>query len=362
MSLDLTDSSAARRTAAPNDGPGPHMSVRVRRARLFDLSGLLRVQHQIPLNLPYTHPERAHPVRAALGGLLPLTHARRRVFVARNDHGLVGYALVREASLDQRWELESMGAKTGLFDADPVWEELLRYGIVAAGLEGVRRLYARVPTGSPVLAAMRRMGFFPYASEQIYASANTQPQAMAPAVRAQVPSDLWGIHQLYVAVVPKQVQYAEALSSECWSIPAHRGAGQPRRRGWVLETREGIVGYGRVVSTTDAHVVRLIVDPAHREAARDIVSTILASLAARPPANVFCELHGYESELGTTLRQLGFEAYLEQDLHVKYTVVPSRVAAIHQPAFADLSAEPVASRVPTFLQELPPERTPESAL
>lgn len=362
MSLDLTDSPAARRAAPPGDGHGPRMAVRVHRARLVDLSGLLRVQQQVPLNLPYTHPERAHPVRAVLGGLVPFARHSRRVFVARNDHRLVGFALFREASLDQRWELESLGSQTGLFDADPVWEELLRYSIVAAGLEGVRRLYARVPTGSPVLAAMRRMGFFPYASEQIYASANAQPQAISPSVRPQVPSDLWGIHQLYVAVVPKQVQYAEALSSACWSIPGGRRLGQPRRRGWVLETREGIVGYGRVVSTTDAHVVRLIVDPAHREVARDIVATIMASLANRPPASIFCELHGYESELGTTLRQLGFEAYLEQDLHVKYTVVPSRIAASHQPAFADLSAEPVASRVPTFLQEFPPERNPESAL
>jgi hypothetical protein len=338
------------------------MNVRVRRARPYDLPGLLRVQQQFPLNLPYTHPERARPVRAAIGGILSLSRARRRVFVARNEHRLVGYALVREGSLDQRWELESIGSQTGIFDPDPVWEELLRFGIVAAGLQGVRRLYARVPTGSPVLGAMRRIGFFPYASEQIYASPNLQPQPMAPSVRPQVPADLWGIHQLYTAVVPKQVQYAEALSSECWSVGSSRQPAGIRRRGWVLETSEGIVAYGRVVSTTDAHVVRLIVDPAHREVARDVMTTIMASLANRAGLNVFCELHGYESELGDMLRQLGFEAYLEQDLHVKYTVVPSRVAAIQQAAFADLSSEPVASRVPTFLQELPPERNPESAL
>lgn len=355
------ESSAATPVAAPGEGPQPRMNVRVRRARPQDLPGLLRVQQQFPLNLPYTHPERARPVRAAIGGILSLSRSRRRVFVARNEHRLVGYALFREGNVDQRWELESIGSQTGIFEPDPVWEELLRFGIIAAGLQGVRRLYARVPTGSPVLGAMRRIGFFPYASEQIFATPNLQPQPSAPTVRPQAPADLWGIHQLYTAVVPKQVQYAEALSSECWNVSGRHQPGV-RRSGWVLEARQGIVAYGRVVSTTDAHIVRLIVDPAHREAARELMTTIMADLAKRARVHVFCELHGYESELGTILRQLGFEAYLEQDLHVKYTVVPSRVPAIQQAAFADLSGDPVASRVPTFLQELPPERNPESAL
>ena len=62
-------------------------------------------------------------------------------------------------------------------------------------------------------------------------------------MREQESSDTWAIHQLYNASVPRDVLYAEALTSHAWDIAnsrrpgvatdhglAHRG----RCRGWAL--------------------------------------------------------------------------------------------------------------------------------
>ncbi|MDQ4098913.1 MAG: hypothetical protein M3121_00240, partial [Chloroflexota bacterium] len=295
----------------------------------------------------------SEPVTAAMRMLLPFVPARQRLYIARGDDRLIGYALFHEASLDRRWVLEAVGAAMGVYGAEPVWEELLRYGIVAAGLEGVKRLYARIPAGSPVRSAARRSGFVPYANEQVYMTSGAVPRTPGRRTRQQRPADLWAVHQLYTAVVPRQVQYAEALTSDCWAVQRGWLRGGYGCQAWLVEDVHQLAGYVRVDSRPDAHVVSLFVRPERRDVADDLLATALSELAMMPARPIYVPVRGYQTEVARLLETMGFHYYLSQDLHVKYTTSLSRVPSVESVVFKVDVKEPSANRVPTFLQGTP---------
>ncbi len=336
------------------------MSLEIRRAQWRDLVSLTNVEQRLLLDLPNRHPRQSEPVPAAMRMLLPLVPARQRLYIARGDDRLIGYALFHEVSLDRRWMLEAVGAAMGVYAAEPVWEELLRYGIVAAGLEGVKRLYARIPAGSPVRSAARRSGFVPYANEQIYVTFGAVLRTPGRHTRPQRPADLWAIHQLYTAVVPRQVQYAEELTSDCWAMQRGRLRGGYSCQGWLVEEGHQLAGYVRVDSRPDAHVVSLLVRPERREVAGDLLATALSELATMPPRPIYVTVRGYQTELARLLGTLGFRHYLSQDLHVKYTTSVSRVPTVESVVFTVDVKEPAVNRVPTFLQGTPGEPSSET--
>jgi len=345
-----TDPHVTLRQAASFDEDGPRMQLDVRRVRWRDLLSLTHIEQHILLDQPRRHYRQSEPVAASIRVLLPGIPAPQRVFVACGDDRLMGYALFREASLDQRWILEAVGAAMGVYAAEPVWEELMRHGIVAAGLEGVKRLYARIPPSSPVRSAARRCGFVPYANEDIYVAAVARPRSPMRRARTQRPADLWAIHQLYTAVVPRQVQYAEALTSESWAVPRGRFRGGYGCQAWLVEEGHLIGGYARVETRPDAHVLDVFVRPDRQDVAEDLIETALARLANLPARPIYCHVRGYQMELTSLLEAAGFSHFISQDLHVKYTTSPSRVPAVESVVFTADVKEPSANRVPTFLQ------------
>lgn len=344
------ESQVTLRQASALEDEGPRVPLDVRRVRWRDLPPLTRIEQHFLLDHPRCHHRRSEPVSAAVRALLPFVPSQQRLFVARGDDQLMGYALFREASLDQRWILEAVGAAMGVYAAEPVWEELLRHGIVAAGLEGVKRLYARIPSSSPVRSAARRCGFVPYASEDIFVSAGARPRSPGRRTRAQRPADLWAIHQLYTAIVPRQVQYAEALTSDSWAVQRGRFHGGYGNQAWLVEEGHQIAGYARVETRPDAHVMDLFVRPDRRDVAADLIESALARLASLPPRPIYSHVRGYQMELAHLLEAAGFSHFLTQDLHVKYTTSPSRVPAVESVVFTADVKEPSANRVPTFLK------------
>lgn len=344
------ESRVTLRQSSSLEDDGTRMPLAIRRVRWRDVAAFNGVEQKILLDQPHSHPRQSQPVSAALRILTPLVRSRQRLFVAHGDQRLLGFALFREAELDQRWIVEAVGAAMGVYAAEPVWEELLRHGIVAAGLEGVKRLYARIPATSPVRTAARRCGFVPYASEVVYVAASAAPRSPGRLARPQRPADLWAVHQLYTAVVPRQVQYAEALTSHSWDVPRTRVFGGYGCQAWLIEEGHQVVSYARVETRPDAHVMDMFVRPDRREVAGDLIETVLARLAAMPQRPVYCLVRGYQTEWAYLLEEGGFRPFLSRDLHVKYTTSPSRVPAVESVVFTADVKEPSATRVPTFLQ------------
>jgi hypothetical protein len=267
--------------------------------------------------------------------------------VARANGRILGHAVFRVLPKDDRWTLESIGSNTGVYEAEPIWDELLRASIVAAGLEGARRLYARLPSGSNVVGPVRKNGFAPYTTEHVLRLPMARDGERHPRVRRQESSDVWSIHQLYMAIVPRQVQYAEALTSHHWDSRVW-GVGDERTSGWVFEEGNQILGYVRAVTCADRHVLELLVHTEHRHVAHPLLETVCAALASMPRRVVFVVVRAYQEELLDVCRQIGFSPWIEQDVHVKYTTVQAQAPIINGLPVTQDVPEGNQRRVPSY--------------
>jgi len=337
-----------------------HLAVRVGQARWSDLSGLRgHISHLPPDDFDPLSSNRHHVV-AILKDLLPFAGYGQRIFVARSGGRPVGFIVFTVLGPDQRWVVSDIGASLGVYAAEPVLEELVHHGVVAAGLEGTKRLYSRVPTSSPILASFRRCGFAPYTTETIL-GAPMMPVPTGPTRgRRQLSNDVWSIHQLYLASVPRQVQYAEALTSHHWDIERQGWSGTTRN-GWLVEDGYQAVGYVKAASNHRAHTLEFMMHPDHRKRFPDLIGTVAKDLESRlaRPARVI--VRNYQQEYVSYLREIGFAVQLEQELQVKYTTAPVRAPANVSVTFASDLKEPVGKRVPTFLVDGPSDPSSEAS-
>ena len=301
-----------------------------------------------------------HTLVAIVKDLLPFAGYDQRVFIARSGGRPVGYIIFMVEGPDQRWVISDISANLGVYAADPILDELLHHGVVAAGLEGTKRLYSRVPTASPMLASVRRAGFSPYSTESILA-AHMMPVPIGPTRgRRQLSTDVWSIHQLYLASVPRQVQYAEALTSHHWDIKPQGWSGTTHN-GWIVEDGYQAVGYMKVASSHRSHVLEFVMHPDHRDRFPDLIGTVANDLQGRLARPTYAIVRNYQHEYLTYLHEIGFAFQMEQELHVKYTTAPVRSPTNVSVTFASELKEPVGKRVPTFLIDKPSDPSSEAS-
>ena len=240
-----------------------------------------------------------------------------------------------------------MGAATGVYGAGPAWDELLRHTTIAAGLRGVKRLFAKAPCGMPFLDAFHRANYSAYATETIFEADHPIAGAFAVKPRRQEASDAWAVHQLYNAATPKQVQYAEALTSDRWSL--NPGGAGDRTAAWLLEEGSLVIGCVRITSVGGDHRLELLHHPDRPETAKELILVALAKL--RKAANidrVVCAVRGYQAEAATALEDRGFEPVMEQDLLIKYTTATARVPQTEGTPFPAELIERLPKRAPSF--------------
>ncbi|HEY7035956.1 MAG TPA: hypothetical protein VH482_31775 [Thermomicrobiales bacterium] len=333
------------------------LELTVRTARLTDLVPLVRVATVLRLNQPEINLHPYRPVRAAASRFLRWRQNRPRVFVACAGDRLVGFAHWQPVLPDRRWQLIALGSSTGVYDAAPVWEELVRHATTAAGLRGVKRLYARVPVGAPAVEAVRRVGFNAYASETVFLAQQLHSAPGVIPLRAQEQTDTWAIHQLYNSAVPKQVQFAEAWTSHRWDVRVG-GSSDVVTRGWLAEEGHQLLGYVRVSSHGSTHVMELIYAPDNHAILPGLLDGVIARLrGVARVGRVYCALRGYQAEAVAALSERGFDPVLEQDLHVKYTTATARVPQPETVPFHAEVIERLPKRVPSFLHGKPGDGT-----
>src|SRR6185312_199563 len=122
-----------------------------------------------------------------------------------------------------------------------------------------KRLYAKAASGSSLLAAFSRSGYAAYATETVFITRRPVLDGAEVRLRRQEAGDAWAIHQLYNAATPKQVQYAEAFTSDRWDQPrAHSGK---RFTGWLLEEGNAVIGFVRIASAGADHRLDVLHHP-----------------------------------------------------------------------------------------------------
>ncbi len=337
------------RQGAPRDSNDPHIKLDVGRIQWTDLMPLRAIRQRYVLDQPGHRLSSGQPFQIGLKQLLPLTGSNCRVFVARVERQPVGYAVFSVVNPDRRWVLGGIGANLGVYEMQPVWEELVHFGVVAAGLEGTKRLYARAPAESDLTPVLRANGFAPYADEIVLgASALSLNLATTSRVRRQHRSDVWAIHQLYMATVPQPVQYAEAHTSHHWDINS-RFSPSSLQQGWVIEEGYQVVAYLHAESRPDSHVLEFVIDPRHGELFPQLIAGALADLARLAPRRVYVVARGDQREFVDSIQERGLSVQFEQRLHVKYTTAVARSPAATVINFPQEVKETGGKRVPTFL-------------
>jgi len=351
-SRQTSQASVPLRQGAPNDSNEPQIELDVGRLTWADLIALRTIRHRFFLNQPGRRLSSGQPFQAGVRQLLPLLPSDDRVLVARTERRPVGYAVFTVVNPDRRWILEGIGANLGIYAMQPVWEELVRAGVVAAGLEGTKRLYARAPCDSELTPAIRASGFTPYANEIVLGAPMLSLPYATSRVRRQHRSDVWSIHQLYMATVPQPVQYADALTSHHWDINP-RFSATAIQAGWIVDDGSRVVAYLRAESRPDSHVLEFVVDRGHSDQFPQLVTGALSDLATMAPRQVYVLVRGYQQEYIRPLLDRGFSIQLEQDLYVKYTTALARVPMATVVNFPQDVKEPAGKRAPTFLNGSP---------
>lgn len=348
-----SDEGAWSDTGAP-DLPN-RLDLSARTAHLTDLPALLRMPVVHRLNQPENALRRYSIAREMLRTVAPGRRSRPRIFVACVADKIVGYVVFQATLPDRRWHAVALATATGVFDAAPVEDALLRHAITAAGLRGVKRLYARAQSGSDLVESFHRVGFSPFATETVFMAESATGDASSLPIRAQERTDTWAVHQLYNATAPHQVQYAEALTSHRWELSAFDElAPGARRQGWLVDEGHTLAAYGRVTIGQDAATIELLYLPNHTETMRGLIDSVLFRMrTAGRAGRVYCVLRGYQAEAAKELECRGFEPILEQDVLVKYTTATARSP---QPEPLTIHAEVIErlpKRAPSFLKQKP---------
>ena len=332
--------------------------LRVRPIALSDVPDAAALSGAMRLDLPdsLVHSGRGlADVRAAL----PVLRRDRPTFVATADDRAVGVVRFSPRRPDGRWVISSIAASTGVYSPEPVWEALLGHGVRAAGLKGVRRLFARVPVGHALIETMRQSGWVPYAREAVFRADRFTPvSGSARDLRLQEPADTWAIHQLYAASVPRQIQEVEALTSHFWHMdPPKRIRRGLRQTGWLLEESGLLAGYARYTRGPRAGMIDVVVEPGQRTSFGILLDGALAGRQRGRERPIYCAIRGYSIDFSDQLIARGFSVIGEQELLIRYTTVTARRAPFDAVHFPVELRPAMPRRVPTFLEGQPTDGT-----
>ena len=351
---DEVDSSLTDRPSTIEQQP----ALRIRPYSLADMSMLLRFPGVLRLDVP----DSLLLPRAgtwALAAALPVVRRDHPAFVAIADSQRVGFIRFSPRRPDSRWVISAIGASTGVYAPEPVWEGLLAHGVRAAGLRGVRRLFARVPVGHPIVDTMHRAGWISYARESVFRAAQLSAvMASGRDLRLQEPADTWAIHQLYAAATPRQVQEVEALTSHVWDMePTRRVARGVRQTGWLLEEGGELVAYARYTRGSRAGMIDAVVSPGKGGHLGALLDGVIAAPRRGWPRPVYCALRTYVMDLNDELVERGFSPIGEQELLIRYTTATARTLQSEPMHFPVELRQGMPRRVPTFLEGQPTDGT-----
>ncbi len=335
-----------------------HPTVRIRPYSVTDMPALVRFPGVLRLDVPDSL-LLARAGRPDLPAALPMLRKERPAFVAIADSQLVGFVRFSPRRPDGRWVISAIGASTGVYAPEPVWEALLAHGVRAAGLRGVRRLFARVPAGHPIVHTMHQCGWVSYSRETVFrAERLTRIERSSHLLRLQEPADTWAIHQLYAAAAPRQVQEIEALTSHVWDMDqTRRGSRRVRQTGWLLEENGELTAYARYTRGSQAGMIDAVVLPGNGGRLGMLFDGVNAAPRSGRPKPVYCALRAYLMDLRDELTERGFSAIGEQDLLIRYTTATVRTWQAEPAHFPVELRQGLPRRVPTFLESQPTDGT-----
>ena len=184
---------------------------------------------------------------------------------------LGGLGSARKRNGHRVWEVDHLYVPAGTGDArshmqrqpwDSAFLDLLEALVREAGTRLGERIVVRLPSNSPVVFQARRSGFFP-CHEELLVKGTVSTQSIIPtkagicesAVESRsgadtvvplrlsdrLPSDDYGLFQLFCAAVPHEVREKLGLTFDQWRDAREPSAGNQQE--WVLSHNDRIIGW-----------------------------------------------------------------------------------------------------------------------
>ena len=211
---------------------------------------------------------------------------RNRLALARwQGARLTGLVSARTRSNSRAWEVDGLflpvapvspvnghnGGKDPVnSDALTLLEDLFQ----AVGERSGERIFLRLPADSSSLTLARRSGFIVVCNETLVEGPGSTPISDAAGqrndywtvsgVRPRLPSDDYGIFQLYCASVPVCVRQAMGLTFDQWQDGREaptRGVTPAFQREWIVEQAGRIVGWVRLAGRGKMVGAEVMVNP-----------------------------------------------------------------------------------------------------
>jgi hypothetical protein len=273
-----------------------------------------------------THPRS--PLWKALTSFLAFEEAQTFTFILnesrRDGKRLRGFIQVKQPATRPEMYIHCVAPQLDAAeDAHAAWNRLLNHVVAMAEKKGIHRIFACAAEGSTEREVLVGAGFSVYTREDIFCLApDAHLQAVAGnGIRPEQSTDTWEIRRLYRAIAPYLVQraetFAESKDGEWLSGPVSWNQGE----GFVMEDREGIVGYGHLTPGHTGHWLTILVHPRAYDQVDPLLSYGLALLNYYPPYPVYCATREYQGGIRTPLSTRGFTLFSTQCCLVKHTTV-----------------------------------------
>ena len=212
-------------------------------------------------------------------------------------------------------------------DALALLEDLFQ----AVGERAAERIFLRLPTDSPTIELARRSGFIVVCNETLVEGPGplhlNGANGVAPddlttgGLRPRLPSDSYGVFQLYCASVPSRVRQAMGLTFDQWQdgreAPA-RGVTPTRQQEWVAEESGRIVGWVRLAGRGKSVGAEVMAHPDHP----DLLFRLVDFASCRCPRLRWLA-PDYQSPVRDRLVGRGGRQVAEYTMMVKMVAVPA---------------------------------------
>ena len=307
------------------------------------------------LNAP-GQPNLACPRPALNGSRLPLYNARlwrnavlqprNRLALARwQGTRLSGLVSARTRSGPRAWEVDGLylaaidsqatdgngggGQKLDQVNADSL--ALLEDLFQAVGERAGERIFLRVPTDSPAQTLARRGGLIVACNETLVegpsfmgrngGDQDTTDNSAESGLRPRLPSDNYGVFQLYCASVPARVRQAMGLTFDQWQDGREapgRGVAPTRQREWVAEEAGQVVGWVRLAGRGNSVGAEVMAHPDHPD-----LLFRLVDFASRRYPRLRWLVPEYQAPVRDRLTARGGRTVAEYTMLVKMVAVPA---------------------------------------
>ncbi|MBI4216206.1 MAG: hypothetical protein HY687_02260 [Chloroflexi bacterium] len=250
---------------------------------------------------------------------------RRYSLVAGDWSHIEGFISARRRSGRGAWEVERLL----LADGSPEVPLSLLERLSAMGVRRrVKRLFLRLPAGSPLVEVAGRAGFSPYLTEFLYRrqavrGESPTPSAFISPFREAKRGDDYGLFRLYCATYPADRRSQEGPTLQDWQEARER----PFSQELVWEGEEGLRAWLRLASGHESHYFELMVHPEQEGSIYEMVDWALSLSGGRSEALSLVPM--CRTRLRQALREKGFEEQRELLTMVKHLAV-----RLHLPAWS----------------------------